>query len=118
MDSYQIGLSGEATAEAFLRRLGYLVLHRNFRSRYGEIDLVARDPLGKLIAVEVKTRQSTGFGYPEDAVGPGKRQRLISTAAKLLDILYPTEDIRFDVVSIVKTGKTTCIMHFIDAFRP
>jgi putative endonuclease len=118
MDALQFGQRGEETAEAFLQKLGYQVLHRNFRTREGEIDLVARDPLGSLIAVEVKSRKSIGFGYPECAVHMTKQQRLVRTAAHLLEVHYPQESIRFDVIAIIKNGNTTCIMHFLDAFRP
>lgn len=118
MDPLQFGQRGEDTAELFLQKLGYRVLHRNFRTREGEIDLVARDPVGCLIAVEVKSRKSIGFGYPECAVHLAKQSRIIQTAERLLELHYPHEGIRFDVIAIIKTGNTTCIMHFLDAFRP
>jgi len=118
MDKHDLGKCGEATAEVFLRQLHYQILHRNFRTRDGEIDLIARDPGGCLIAVEVKSRKSIGYGYPECAVDKWKQGRIIKTAARLLETHYPQEAIRFDVIAIVKSGHSTCIMHFLDAFRP
>lgn len=118
MESHRLGIRGEETAGLFLQRLGYQILIHNYRTLEGEIDLVARDPQGCLIAVEVKTRKSVGYGYPEAAVDHAKQQRLIRTAASLLESHYPQESIRFDVIAIVKTRNTTSIMHFPDAFRP
>lgn len=118
MNPSHLGQRGEATAEAFLLKLGYRVLHRNFRIREGEIDLIARDPAGCLVAVEVKSRKSIGYGYPEYAVDKPKQQRLIRTAAYLLQEHYPQDEIRFDVIAIIQNGNSTCIMHFLDAFRP
>ena len=71
-----LGRFGEAVAGRHLESLGWEVLARNWRCEHGELDLVARDPTGALVAVEVKTRRGTGFGLPVEAVTRSKAQRL------------------------------------------
>jgi putative endonuclease len=80
------------------------VLARNWRSRTGEIDLVAR--CGRLVVVcEVKSRAGTGFGTPAEAVTPAKQRRLRRLAAEWLAATGTRGvDVRFDVASIV--GRT------------
>jgi putative endonuclease len=80
MDNNQeIGRWGEEFAAAYLERIGYSILERNFFTREGEIDLVAcREEQGTrtLIFVEVKTRTSEKFGYPEEAFTRKKWEHL------------------------------------------
>ncbi|CAG0930904.1 partial hypothetical protein, partial [Planctomycetaceae bacterium] len=67
MNKLAIGKQGEDEAAAFLEGKGYAVLERNYRCRYGEIDIVARD--GRTVVfVEVKTRGSDRFGTPTASV--------------------------------------------------
>ncbi len=73
------GRAGEAAAEALLRRSGYEILERNFRTREGEVDIIARQG-GELVFVEVKTRRSGAFGKPEESVTEAKKGRLASVA--------------------------------------
>jgi putative endonuclease len=69
------GKFGEDTACAELERLGYVILARRHRTRYGEIDIVASDR-GTTVFVEVKTRAGNAFGTGAEAVTPWKQQRL------------------------------------------
>lgn len=80
----RIGRWGEATAAEYLSKRGYDILGRNARTRYGEIDLLARAPEGMLVFVEVKTRTSRSFGYPEEAVDARKLGHLVSSAEAYL----------------------------------
>lgn len=92
----------EEIAAAFLQERGYRILERNFRDRFGEIDLVARD--GRyLVFVEVKYRRDSGSGYPEEAVDARKQARLRHTASSYLYSRHYPQDMpcRFDVVSIL-----------------
>ena len=101
-DHLGIGVLGERIAGAFLRCEGYKILYRNFRSpRGGEIDLVARD--GEVLCfVEVKTRTSSEFGRPLEAVDRRKQQRIERAADEWLRLLGTREiPWRFDVVEIV-----------------
>jgi len=99
MDNADLGAAAEDLACERLRRLGYLIVARNWRTRMGEIDVVARD--GDVLAfVEVKSRSTSGFGGPEAAVGRAKRRRLIAAAQAFLASTGCDLASRFDVVAI------------------
>ncbi len=99
MEKAQLGAAGEDTACEHLRRCGYRIVARNWRTRLGEIDIVARD--GDVLAfVEVKTRRDGAFGGPEAAVGPAKRKRMIAVAGMFLSTHRCELAARFDVVAI------------------
>lgn len=92
----------EQMAAAFLQEKGYQILERNYRDRYGEIDLIARD--GRyLVFVEVKYRASSANGYPEEAVDARKQARIRHAASYYLYSRHYPEDTpcRFDVVAIL-----------------
>ena len=98
------GRQGETIAARYLRKNGYRVLYRNFRSRRGgEIDLVCRDCRAKaLIFVEVKTRTTDVFGPPHAAVTWQQRDRIIRGAKEWLRMLDdPRVSYRFDVVEVL-----------------
>ena len=77
MDSREIGALGEKIAAEYLTRLGYVIRERNFRSREGEIDIIAeKDDF--LVFIEVRTRRSLSFGTPEESVTAQKKERLIA----------------------------------------
>lgn len=73
------GKRGEDIAVAFLKKKGFTILDRNFRIRGGEIDIVAQDKK-TLVFIEVKTRSSSEFGSPFEAITPWKLRALIRTA--------------------------------------
>lgn len=95
-----IGSYGERVAADFVRALGMVVLARNWTCRYGEIDLVLRDA-DTLVICEVKTRSTSAYGSPAEAVTPRKAARLRRLAAHWLQVhqLEPTS-IRIDVISV------------------
>ncbi len=78
-----LGDSGERVAALFLEQRGYKILERNFRTRGGEIDLIAEDADG-LAFVEVRTRRGDLAGAPEESLTPRKRARLIAMAVEFL----------------------------------
>lgn len=78
-----LGDSGERVAALFLEQRGYKILERNFRTRGGEIDLVAEDADG-LAFVEVRTRRGDGAGAPEESLTRRKRTRMIAMAVEYL----------------------------------
>lgn len=97
----QTGRRYESVAADYLVEQGYRILERNFYSRQGEIDLVARD--GRyLVFVEVKYRSGTANGSPAEAVGPLKQRRIRGTARYYLYSRGLPEDTpcRFDVVAV------------------
>ena len=95
-----IGKTGEDLAVAELEARGYAILARRYRTRHGEIDVVARER-DTTVFVEVKARTSAEFGGGADAVTPWKQRRLVSMATDYLVRHRLTErPCRFDVVAI------------------
>lgn len=100
-DHLKVGQSGEKLAKAHLEAKGYKILACNYKNRFGEVDIVAKE--GEVICfVEVKTRQGIGFGLPQEAVFEIKQRKLSLAALKFLkenNLLNAFA--RFDVVSVV-----------------
>lgn len=104
-----LGKKGEEIAARFLQKQGYRILERNFKKRYGEIDIVALDPStagqGTLVFVEIKTRFSSEFGPPEEAVTPWKLRQIAKTG-EFYKMLHPElpDLMRIDVVAVELTA--------------
>jgi len=79
----KFGDFGESLAAEFLERKGYKIIERNFRRRFGEIDLIAKKD-GKIIFIEVKSRKNRKYGTPEEAITIWKKQRLRNAAFAFL----------------------------------
>jgi putative endonuclease len=100
-----LGNWGEELAVKFLKRQGYCILERNFSCRFGEIDIVAKEK-DVIVFVEVRTKNNTEFGFPEETVLQNKKTRLFKTAQFYLCQKKLTEiPCRFDMVSIIFEGK-------------
>lgn len=96
----RFGRSSEQMAAAFLKRNGYRILEYNYRTRVGEIDIVAQHS-GTLVFVEVKARRSGRYGNPKRAVTPAKQRKLSMAALAYLKSNGGVDQrARFDVVSI------------------
>lgn len=93
------GLDAEDAAAALLARHGLEILARNYRTRLGEIDLVARDG-ETLVFVEVRSRASDRFGGALESVTAAKRHRLVAAARQYLSLLRREPPCRFDVVTV------------------
>ena len=96
-----LGRRGERSALWALRRRGYRILARNYRTKLGEIDIVARHR-GTLVFVEVKTRRSADLVPAEESVGPRKQRHIHRVAQLYLQEkgLPDDTDCRIDVVSV------------------
>lgn len=95
-----LGKAGEDLACEELRRRGYAVLDRRYRTRSGELDIVARDG-PTLVFVEVKTRVSQRYGSPFEALTPAKCRQVAAMAADYLVRRRPSaRACRFDVVAV------------------
>lgn len=94
------GLKGEQIASDLLRQKGYKILTKNFRSRFGEVDIIALDG-DTLVFVEVKMRSSRKFGLPEEAVNKYKIEKITKAGQyfRLLNKNLPERE-RIDVVAI------------------
>lgn len=105
MNSRELGRLGEDYACQWLRQRNWRILARNWRSRFGELDIIALDPEAILVFVEVKTRRTGRFGSPEEAVGPRKQTHLRRAAVQWLishdrDPSARHRGTRFDVISL------------------
>jgi len=112
-----IGRWGESFAAEYLTRRGYTILERNARTAYGEIDIVATQS-EVAVFVEVKTRTSTAYGYPEESITPKKRAHLIASAQAYLQTHPELEtDWRIDVIAIHRphSDRSPQITHFENA---
>lgn len=95
-----IGKFGEDVASKYLEAKGYKIKERNYRTFLGEIDIVC-EYKGNIIFVEVKTRRSNKFGYPEEAVNFIKQQKIIKNALCYLSKYHLwKKNCCFDVISI------------------
>ena len=111
-----VGSAAERLAADFLVKRGYHVLERNFRCRVGEINLIALDG-STLVFVEVKARRTLSRGAPVEAVTDIKQARVVKAAQFYLAYCGRIfQRIRFDVISVVPTAKTTDITHLKAAF--
>lgn len=114
-----LGQKGEKQAARFLKQKGYKIVIANYRCKYGEIDLVARDA-DILIFIEIKTRTSNDFGGPAAAVNYRKQQQISKVAHHYLVTHHRNDDVdaRFDVICVLSPkGQQTQIEHIHDAFE-
>jgi putative endonuclease len=112
-----LGRYGEDVAARHLLDLGFDLLARNWRCAAGEIDIVARDG-GVVVICEVKTRSSTAFGLPSEAVTAQKATRLRELALWWLRE-HPAggSPVRFDVVSVLRSPRgAASVQHLRGAF--
>ena len=112
------GRHGEDLACEALAQRGYTVVERRYRTRSGELDIIARHG-DYLVFVEVKARQSGSFGDPEEAVTLQKQQRMVWMATDYL-VRHGLREVacRFDVVGINTEADPPNITVLEDAFRP
>ena len=117
----QLGRLGEQLAAEHLIRRGFQIVERNYRTRWGELDIVAYDGRA-LVFCEVKTRQpGADFGGPLDAVGPFKRAQVRKMAGRWLieRTNRPHADtLRFDAIGVTldPTGRLLSLEHLEGAF--
>ena len=115
MNGVEQGRCGEDLAAAFLLKLGYRILNRNWRLKTGEIDIIA-DHAGVLVFCEVKTRRSLLYGSGAEAVGRRKQQRIIRTALLYMQGL-PDRPCRFDVIEVLLLPRQSpAVNHIVNAF--
>ena len=116
----RIGDWGESVAAAYLREHGYEIVAAGYRTRYGEIDLIAKNA-AYLIFVEVKTRKNADFSLAREAISRRKIEKLRRTAALWLSENETRLQPRFDVIELyAPQGERTArpeILHMEDAFQ-
>ena len=111
-----LGSKGEDVAAKFLKRNGYRIIARNYKTPLGEIDIIAKDG-NTIVFIEVKTRTSYAFGYPFESVTTKKKQKLKNLALLYLKKHGHQSAARFDVISISSDNDMKMdIEHIKDAF--
>lgn len=118
LGSVPFGRWGEELAAEFLQKKGYLILEKHFLFQHAEIDLIARDG-SYLVFVEVKTRSSSDYGLPEEALSERKKKYLRKAAEGYLYLnRLPEVDCRFDVVTVsFLPDGTVSLNHYENAFE-
>ena len=107
----ELGRWGEDEAERYLKRKGYTIVGRNFRCRYGEIDIIALEGT-ELVFIEVKTRRNLNYGLPCESVTAAKirhLRRAVAYYAATCPVRY--RSVRLDVVEILATEGRVDIRH-------
>jgi putative endonuclease len=112
------GKEAEDRACRFIEAQGYRILERNFRTRFAEVDIIAREG-DTLVFLEVKARKSLRRGSPGEAVTPLKQDRLVLAASwylagRRLDGIR----VRFDVVTVLEEQNDVTLRLIRNAFRP
>lgn len=108
---HRLGRAGEEVAAAHLSRLGYEVIARNHRTRFGELDVIAYDG-ETIVFCEVKTRRERAGVSPWDALGPGKQRQVRTMAAAWLaetPARPRSSELRFDAIGVVFDARGTLV---------
>ncbi len=116
MQSHIYGKSSEIIATNYLKRLGYKILHTNYKNNIGEIDIIAKDN-DTIVFVEVKARASRAFGDPLEAIDERKIYKIHNTALGYLKFTKQLDNrCRFDAIALLGKGEDCEIRHIVDAF--
>ncbi|MDW8103809.1 MAG: YraN family protein [Armatimonadota bacterium] len=99
MDNRRTARQGEDLAAQFLSRQGCVVLQRNWRCPFGEVDIIAQEG-DTLLFVEVKARRRVEYALPREAVDLRKQERLRQCAEMYLNLFCPDAPCRFDVIEV------------------
>jgi putative endonuclease len=99
----ELGLTGEDLASKYLLQKGYKILARNFKSKLGEIDIIAKDK-HTICFVEVRTRSNSEKGFPQESITKSKQRKLFRVALGYLKIKdWMNKPARFDIVSVLQS---------------
>ncbi|MCJ8166152.1 YraN family protein [Pontibacter sp. E15-1] len=109
------GQAGENRAAAYLQEQGYTILRQNYRHRRAEVDIIAQKE-NLLVFVEVKTRGTDRYGYPEEAVDFRKEALLLNAADAYIEESGWQHEARFDIIAVTLTVPAT-VHHIEDAFH-
>ena len=109
------GDQGEAFAAGYLESQGYTILDRQWRCRYGELDIVARSPEGVLCFVEVKRRGPSSIGLPREFVDSRKQEKLRRTANLYLSTRGSDTPARFDVAEVYEENSGALRVEYLES---
>jgi len=109
----RFGDKGEALAAEYLCKKGMKVLSKQHKTPFGEIDLICLDG-DEVVFVEVKSRKSRTFGYPEDSVTPEKIKHILASADHILQAKrWIDKPWRIDVIAIEYKELNPHVSHFV-----
>ena len=113
----RLGDAAEERACRFLEGAGFRIVERNWRGNGGEADIVARKG-DLLVFVEVRSREDSAFGAPEESIDLAKRRRIVRAARHYLSTIPAVSwrEARFDVIVIEGTGGAAVLRHYPGAF--
>lgn len=115
-DAMRMGLFGELRSSIYLREKGYRILNANYKTKFGEIDIIAEDE-EYICIIEVKTRRAGGWFSPADAVNKAKEERVKSAAAHFATAAKIKKQLRFDIIEVITDDFIDYEMnHIINAF--
>ena len=110
----ELGKWGEDLAADYLQRKGYTIIERDWKSGRRDLDIVAKNG-DVIVFVEVKTRRNSLYGQPEEAVDYRKLQSLQQAINHYIKFRHISQEVRFDIISIVGTiGTEPDIQHIQD----
>ena len=113
----KFGRSGEDLAAHFLMKNGYQIVCRNYRTKFGEIDIIAKNG-DSIVFIEVKSRRTSTFGHPKYAITAGKQERISKAALYYLKMTGQNHiRARFDVVAIFERNQKTDVEIIQNAFE-
>ena len=110
-ENKRLGKAGERKACAYLKKQGYVILERNYKNPFGEVDIIAEKG-GDVVFIEVKTRLTESYGQPSEAVNVKRKKKYIDGANYYFSGRQTDCVIRFDIIEILR-GE---INHIEDAF--
>lgn len=116
-DPISLGQAGESAALFYLKKHGFQILEKNWRSRTAELDIIAKDR-NTICFIEVKTRRSIKRGLPREAVTPAKQNKIIRAALLYLKKKRHTDvPVRFDVVEVLESHGQLSVNLIKNAFQ-
>jgi len=109
------GRDGEQTAAIYLAQQGYTILRKNYRHKRAEVDIIAQKG-NLLVFVEVKTRATNRYGFPEEAVKRKKEELMLTAAEAFIHATGWQHESRFDIIAIT-LDESRPLQHFEDVFH-
>lgn len=116
-ESHELGQTGEDLAAAYLKKSGYRILARNWKSGRLEVDLIAENN-NYLVFIEVKTRSADFKVHPADSISREKQRSLILAADNYIKWNNSEKECRFDIVTVIRDRNNYEIDHIENAFYP
>lgn len=113
MNKRAVGIFGEVLAKSYLEQKGYKILETNYKTSYGEADIIASINR-TIVFVEVKSRTTVAYGNPSEAVNRVKIKKYVMLALCYMKKFADIYDVRFDIIEITADEK---IEHIENAFN-